>query len=72
MENKVVYAPSRRDEDHVPLHDSGGHLFLISFPSLDWTEDLKASYHEDSHYNHFFMICITKLVASQAFLCKMV
>ena len=35
-------------------HDSGGYLFLISFPSLDWIEDLKASYHEDAHLESLF------------------
>lgn len=53
-ENKVVDALSRRDEDHVPLHDNSGCSFLIFFPSLDWIEDLKASYHEDAHLQSLF------------------
>ena len=54
MENKVADALSRRDEDHVPLCDNGGYLFYISFPSLDWIEYLKASYHEDAHLQSLF------------------
>lgn len=54
VENKVADALSRKDEDHVPLHDNGACLFLISFPRLDWIEDLKASYHEDAHLQSHF------------------
>ena len=53
-------------------HDSGGYLFLISFPSLDWIEDLKASYHEDAHLESLFRDLHHQTCSSQAFLYKMV
>uniref|UniRef100_A0A2N9F7Y1 Reverse transcriptase/retrotransposon-derived protein RNase H-like domain-containing protein n=1 Tax=Fagus sylvatica TaxID=28930 RepID=A0A2N9F7Y1_FAGSY len=56
-ENKVAYALSRNEETNLKIEIEGettllqaqaqGSLCAISFPSLTWLEELKASYEED-------------------------
>ena len=47
QDNKVVDALSRLGCSFDEVADPNAHLFLISFPSITWIEELQQSYLND-------------------------
>ena len=47
QDNKVVDALRRLGCSFKDVVDLNGHLFLISFPSITWIEELQQSYLHD-------------------------